>query len=193
MDLQVLFRGFVVGIALAAPVGPIAILVVKRSLSDGAVVGIASGLGVAVADAIYAAVGALGLASLGLASSGFVFRIAGGLFLVGLGARTLFSASPPRAAAGTRVSRRRAFLGTLLYTLANPISILSFAAVAASLRGDVFSLASGVFFGSLTWWLLLATVAGLLRARVSDRLFSWANRAAGVALVVFGVVALAQR
>lgn len=192
MDLQVLFRGFVVGLALAAPVGPIAILVVKRSLADGPVIGVASGLGVAVADAIYAAVGALGLASLGLASSGLFFRVAGGLFLVGLGARTFFAATP-RAAPGARISRARAFLGTLLYTLANPISILSFAAVAASLRGDVFSLAGGVFLGSLTWWVVLATAAGLLRSRVSDRLFSWANRAAGVALVVFGVLALAQR
>lgn len=190
MDLQTYLRGFAVGIALAAPIGPIAILVLKRSLEGGALVGIASGLGVAVADAIFATLAALGLAELG--SPGWLVRIAGGLFLVGLGARTFFTPAPKGDARAIRVSPRRAFVTTLLYTLANPVSILTFAAVAASLHGGALPLVTGVFSGSLVWWLILASAAALIRSKISARLFAWGNKAAGIALVLFGLFALAQ-
>jgi threonine/homoserine/homoserine lactone efflux protein len=196
MDTHVLVRGFIVGFALAAPIGPIGILVIRRSLEAGALAGLSSGLGAAVADAIFALAGALGLASLG--SSATALRLAGGVFLVALGARSLFGRARARnGEAVSPVGHGRAFVTTLVFTLASPVSILSFAAVAASLgvarRGDALALVSGVFVGSLTWWALLCGGIGALRRHISDRAIAWANRAAGGALIVFGAFALVAR
>ena len=112
--------------------------------------------------------------------------------MIGLGARTFFAPAPKGDVRATRVSPRRAFVTMLFYTLANPVSILTFAAVAASLHGGALPLVSGVFSGSLAWWLVLATAAAMIRSKISDRLFAWGNRAAGVALVLFGLFALAR-
>lgn len=193
MDTHVLGRGFVVGIALAAPIGPIGLLVIRRSLADGALAGLASGLGAAVADAIFALAGALGLVSLG-AHIG-ILRFAGGIFLVALGARTLLGRAAARTGPNApRVRHRRAFATTLVLTLASPVSILSFAAVAASLgverREDAIALVSGVFAGSMTWWTLLSGGVSAIRRRAPDRAIAFANRAAGGGLIAFGAFSL---
>jgi putative LysE/RhtB family amino acid efflux pump len=169
-------------------------MVIRRSLTDGARAGIATGLGTAVADAIFAACGALGLASAASAMDISWLRAAGGLFLVALGVRALAERRRDGAQIVARVGHARAFFGTLLFTLASPISIVSFAAVAASLgvgaRSDAVALVSGVFSGSMLWWLFLSSAVAMLRRRIPDGVLVWLGRASGAALLAFGVAAL---
>ena len=196
LDFHVALRGAVIGFALAAPIGPIGVLVIRRSLADGAASGLATGMGAAVADAIYALAGALGLAGLG--AHGAFVRIGGGAILVALGVRAFVQVRRGHSVVA-RVGHAKAFAGTLLLTLTSPISILSFAAVAASLGigsggwRAASALVSGVFCGSALWWILLACAVGALRQRMPQRALPWVHRAGALALVAFGALALVAR
>ncbi len=194
MDPRLLVRGAVVGFALAAPIGTIGVMVIRRSLEHGARSGLATGLGAAVGDALFALAGVLGLASLG--AQPVWMRIGGAAFLCVLGVRTFLE---KRSASGgvARASHARAFAGTLLFTLASPISILSFAALAATLGvargGDAAALVLGVFVGSTAWWVMLSGGVAAVRRRIPDRAITWLSRAGGAALVAFGLATLVTR
>jgi threonine/homoserine/homoserine lactone efflux protein len=202
MDPRLVVRGIVIGLAVAAPVGPVSLFVIRRTLAAGARAGLASGLGAAVADAVFALAGALGIAgaAAGLGAPAAWLRAAGGVFLCTLGARALLrrrrAAAPERERERDARGHARAFFGTLLFTLASPMSILSFAAVAASLgvragaTRDAVALVCGVFSGSALWWLALAGGVGALRRRVPAAAFLWLDRASALALLAFGVAAL---
>ncbi|HEY8073812.1 MAG TPA: LysE family transporter [Labilithrix sp.] len=194
MDPRLLVRGAVVGFALAAPIGPIGIMVIRRSLEGGARSGLATGLGAAVGDALFALAGVLGLASLGAQPAWM--RIGGAAMLCVLGVRAIVEKRRADAKV-SRVGHARAFAGTLLYTLASPVSILSFAAVAATLGvargGDAAALVLGVFVGSTAWWLVLSGGVAAVRRRVPDRAITWLSRAGGAALVAFGLASLGMR
>jgi len=197
-------RGLLVGLAIAAPVGAIGLLCLRRTLADGRLAGFVSGLGAASADAVYGAVAALGLTAV----SGFVVshqgavRLVGGLFLCGLGLRTMTAA--PQATETANLGRATgrglaaAYGSTFALTLTNPSTILSFAAVFAGLglgertgdRAAAGLLVLGVFLGSAGWWLLLSTGVGLLRRRITPAGLRWVNRISGAALVGFGSLAL---
>jgi threonine/homoserine/homoserine lactone efflux protein len=197
MDISFLLRGFIIGLSIAAPVGPIGVLCIRRTLSEGRVTGLVSGLGAASADALYGCVAGFGLTAI----SGFLvnqqpwLRLAGGFFLVCLGIRTLL-AKPSDQAAGRGLPA--AYASTFLLTLTNPLTILSFAAIFAGLglagSGTSFSSAGvlvlGVFLGSTTWWLALSTGVGLLRNRFNARAIVWVNRISGIIILVFGLAAL---
>jgi threonine/homoserine/homoserine lactone efflux protein len=202
--VSVFLRGLIIGFSIAAPVGPIGLLCIRRSLADGRAAGFVSGLGAATADAAYGFVAAFGLTAISgaLVAQQVWLRIIGGLFLCYLGARTL--TAPPAAdaaAAGARAARRGllgAYASTLLLTLTNPMTILSFAAIFAGL-GLVGStpdyapaalMVAGVFLGSAAWWLLLSTGASSLRARTTPAGLVWVNRASGAVITAFGVFAL---
>jgi threonine/homoserine/homoserine lactone efflux protein len=199
MDLSLFPRGLAIGLAIAAPVGPIGVLCIRRSLSDGRAVGLATGLGAATADALYAALAALGLTALGQAMedrSDWI-RLIGGLALCYLGVRTLRAA--PAALGESTAGRAQlagAYATTVGLTLANPATILSFAAVFAGLgaaRGDGGSallLVTGVFLGSALWWLILSGGVGLLRNRVTLSALRWVNAGSGTILFAFGALAL---
>ncbi len=200
MDFGVIFRGVAIGFSIAAPVGPIGLLVIRRALTDGRAAGVATGLGAATADALYGAVAGLGLSAVtaALAGGSFWMRLAGGLFLCALGVKAIRS----RPAEETDVDRKpaglaRAFGSTLALTLANPMTIMSFAAVMASVgvgaagAASVAAFVAAVFAGSALWWLLLAGGVGLFRSRISPRALGWVNTASGVMLAGFGVVAVA--
>jgi putative LysE/RhtB family amino acid efflux pump len=202
MDLSLVLRGSAIGFAVAAPVGPIGLLVIRRSLACGALPGLATGLGAAAADTTFALVGSLGLAgaAVGLGAHAGALRVAGALFVVVLGLRGIFERTRASAPAPSDApSLLGAFATTLLLTLTNPMTILSFAAIAAGagIAGhDVaasIALASGVLVGSAAWWLLLAGSVAALRRRVPDRALPWIGRASGVFLVAFGVHALLTR
>ena len=197
-------RGFIIGFSIAAPVGPIGLLCIRRSLAHGRAAGFVSGLGAATADAAYGFVAAFGLTavSAALVSQRFWLRALGGLFLCYLGARTLAAASvseTPQAGSG---AGGRGLLGayasTLLLTLTNPMTILSFAAIFAGLglAGTAPDYASaglmvlGVFSGSAAWWLLLSGGASALRTRFTPAGLTWINRGSGAVIVAFGLLAL---
>lgn len=196
-----LLRGMVLGFSIAAPVGPIGVLCIRRTLAEGRSVGFATGMGAAAADGLYGLVAALGLTSVTRLLTGQQrgIRVVGGLFLLYLGARTFFSRPAGEAASDGGVGLLSAFGSTFLLTLSNPMTILSFAAVFAGLGlgagvGRPISAAAmviGVVAGSAAWWLLLSGGVGALRGRFDARSLAWVNRLSGAIIVAFGVVALA--
>ena len=200
MDPALALRGFVLGFTIAAAVGPISLLVIRRTLAEGQRYGLVSGLGVATADATYGAIAAFGLSAITdvLVNARQVLGLVGGLFLLWLAWRTIRS-SPTEAATVTTARRgyAGAYLSILGLTLANPMTILSFAAIFAGfgLAGgsllEAALLTIGVFVGSSLWWIALTSVVGRLRTRLTPAVLVSINRASGVALLVFGVLAIA--
>jgi threonine/homoserine/homoserine lactone efflux protein len=191
MDFSFFARGFVLGFSIAAVVGPIALLCVRRTLATGFTIGFASGLGAATADASYAAIASFGVTALAslLIDQREWLRLVGGAFLIYLGVRTLHSIPETRAAesAASGLRLAGAYSSTLGLTLSNPMTIMSFAAIFAGLGGSGLDLVAGVFAGSAAWWLVLASVVSRLRASVTQRRLRWVNVASGVLIVGFGV------
>jgi threonine/homoserine/homoserine lactone efflux protein len=166
------FKGLAFGFVLAATVGPMWVLCLRRTLAFGAATGLASGMGIAVADGFYGAVAAFGLTAVSgfLLAWSFWIGLVGAVFLVYLGLRTLLAKPAEMGEALRPASLARAFASTLGLTLANPPTILAFAAIFAGLglaaNADYAAAALvtlGVFLGSAAWWLFLAAAAGRLR------------------------------
>lgn len=208
VDYGLFARGALIGLAVAAPVGPIGVLCIRRTLADGRLAGFVSGLGAATADLIYGVVAVLGLTALAelLVGVSFWTRLVGGLFLCYLGMRTLrerpavsaADAKRLRPAVATARGLAGAYASTLLLTITNPATIIAFAAIyaglgAASAAGtyaEGLLLAAGVAAGSALWWLLLSGVTGMLRSRVTPAALRWVNIVAGLVILGFGVAAL---
>ncbi|HEU5189456.1 MAG TPA: LysE family transporter [Methylomirabilota bacterium] len=202
--LAYFLRGLVIGFSIAAPVGPIGLLCIRRTLADGRAVGFVSGLGAATADAAYGAVAGFGLTAL----SGFLvrwqtpMRLIGGVFLCYLGVRTFLARPASRSAERESRGLIGAYLSTLGLTLTNPSTILSFVAIFAGLGlgttgaaggGDYAGasmLVGGVFVGSAAWWLILSGITGAVRGRFSPAGMRWVNRLSGAILTAFGLAAL---
>lgn len=197
MDWLLLFlKSAGIGVAVAAPVGPMSLLCMRRTLTRGWRWGLATGAGIAVGDGIYAAVAALGLAGV----SAFVLawekqlHLAAGLFLIWLGLKTFFTKDEGRVAEeGAAASVGASFLGSVMLTLTNPPTIVMFAAVFTALApttgfDPLVALATvgGVVSGSLLWWVgVVAAVSGLRHA-LGRRIRLWIDRVAGVVLAVLG-------
>jgi len=201
MDFSVLIRGVLIGLSIAAPVGPIGVLCIRRTLADGRLVGLATGLGAATADACYGAVAALGITVISglLLSHQGLIRLIGGLFLCYLGIKTFVAAPAEQIAGAAGRTVRHAYLSAVALTLTNPTTILSFVAIFAGLgvgtSGHTSSaafLVGGVFFGSALWWVLLSSGVAVLRTRIGPRLLRWVNRVSAAILLVFGLLALAS-
>ena len=202
MDLSTFLRGLVIGLSIAAPVGPISVLCIRRTLADGRAIGFASGLGAAAADGLYGAVAAFGLS---LVTNALVdqrrwLQAVGGLFLCYLGVRTWLAV--PAATSGPAAGGRgltSAWASTFALTLTNPTTIISFAAIFAGLGlgrsvggyGAASLMVLGVFLGSALWWLILSASVGLLRSAFTPHRLRWVNRGAGAIIAAFGVAALA--
>lgn len=200
MDGVLLVRGLLLGFSIAAPVGPIGVLVIRHSITNGRGAGLMTGLGAAVADGLYGLVGGLGITAVStlLVDHALWLRIGGGAFLVRLGIRTI-AGSPESAERGSSGSGpTRTFLTGLVLTLSNPLTMLSFAAMFAGLGVGVAGaggasvgwLVAGVFAGSALWWLILSTTASLARSRMTPARMRWVNRLSGVMIAAFGVAAL---
>ncbi|HYP52325.1 MAG TPA: LysE family transporter, partial [Pyrinomonadaceae bacterium] len=185
-------------------VGPVCVLCIRRTLAGGRACGLASGLGAATADALYGLVAGLGLAFVAdflVGGQGWL-RLAGGLFLIYLGAKT-FRAAPPAPDAQAKSNARdlaSAYASTFALTVTNPLTILSFGVMFAGLgaagRADGYAsallLVAGVFLGSAAWWLALSLAVGALRSKFDSRRMRWVNRAAGLVLAAFGACVLMQ-
>jgi len=192
-------KGLVFGFILAATVGPMWVLCFRRTMASGAAAGLASGMGIAVADGFYGAVAAFGLTAISgfLLAHSFWLGLVGAVFLVYLGIRTLLAKPDIRVHEERTLNLPAAFLSTLGLTLTNPPTILAFAAIFAGLglasTTDYEAAAwivLGVFLGSAAWWVLLTTVIGVFRERITPRVMLWVNRVSGTVLVGFGIVAL---
>jgi threonine/homoserine/homoserine lactone efflux protein len=188
------------GFSIAAPVGPIGVLCIRRTLAEGRAMGFVSGLGAATADAAYGAIAAFGLTMVSGAlvrQQGWL-RLVGGVFLCYLGVRTILARPADKAAAAGGSGLVGGYVSTLGLTLTNPTTILSFAAVFAGLglAGGQASypaasiMVGGVFLGSALWWLTLSGVVGAFRTRVVPGALRWVNRLSGAIILVFGLLAL---
>jgi threonine/homoserine/homoserine lactone efflux protein len=200
MDLSFLLRGVAIGFSIAAPVGPIGVLCIRRTLSQGRLCGLASGLGAATADAAYGCIAGFGLAAVSnlLVSQQTALRLIGGLFLCYLGGKTFLDNPVEKPASSKNGAITGAYASTFVLTLTNPMTILSFAAVFAGLglggRATDYAgaalLVLGVFLGSALWWLLLSGGVGLFRERLTHEHLRWVNRVSGIVIAAFGLLAL---
>jgi threonine/homoserine/homoserine lactone efflux protein len=191
-----------IGFSIAAPVGPIGVLVIRRTLAEGRTAGLATGMGAATADAIYGCIAGFGLTAISglLIDNQLWVRLIGGLFLCYLGVRAALAAPAERAADAAGTSLLGAYVATLGLTLTNPATILSFAAIMAGLGigvaaggyGAAALLVLGVFVGSALWWLILSGGVSLLRLRATPGALRWVNRASGMILLGFGLLALSS-
>lgn len=203
-------RSFLIGFTAAATIGPIALLVIQRTLRRGWRVGVASGVGVALADGFYGLVGALGLTAVThlLLDNQMILRVAGGVVLVYLGVKAFSPKPAGSAAAGESGQNTGNIFGVIssifLLTLSNPMTILFFSAVYAGLgtggeealarviRESALFFPVGVFAGSFTWWLLLASLISALRNRFQPAQLAWINRASSLLIAGFGIWVILQ-
>jgi len=193
-------RGVAIGFAIAAPIGPVGLLCIRKALADGRFAAIVAGLGAALADSLFGAVVGLGLTAVSefLAHHQTGFKLAGGLFMAGLGLKTWASAAfaiePPDHGEGMW----RDFVSTFLITITNPATIFGvmgvFAALGTSARpvglAESWLLVVGVFCGSVLWWLVLSSAASAVRTRFTPDRMRLFNHLSGALLLIFAVAAL---
>ena len=193
-------KGLAFGFVLAATVGPMWVLCFRRTVASGVLTGFASGMGIAAADGLYGAVAAFGLTAISGFLLGYSFWIGlvGAAFLAYLGVRTLLARPAEGRAEGEGRSLAASFLSTLGLTLANPPTILAFAAIFAGLGlvssadyGAAALIILGVFLGSAAWWVILATAASKLRGRLGPRIARAVNVVSGASILGFAAWQLA--
>lgn len=189
------------GLSIAAPVGPIGLLCVQRTLAGGMLSGFVSGLGAATADAVYGLIAAFGLTAISLALTDHqtAIRMGGGLFLLYLG-YTAWCAKPGSQEPSETTQTEgliSVYLSAFALTIANPMTILSFTVIFAGLLGGTNGglpaamLVTGVFSGSVLWWLVLAGTVSCFRSRMNHERLILINRISGVIIVCFGVFIVA--
>lgn len=192
-----LIKGILIGFSIAAPVGPIGLVCIRRTLQFGRLSGFFSGLGAAVADTLFGAISAFGLTLISdlLIAGRFWLHLFGGFFLLFLGSKTFLNKPFDTSKAVTHKTLFGDFISTLFLTLANPLTILSFVAIFAGVglsehQGSAPFLVLGVFFGSTLWWLLLSEGVTLFRKKISQEVMVWVNRVAGLIIIGFGILAV---
>ena len=199
--LTLFFKGLIIGFAIAAPVGPIGVLCIQRSLHDGFKIGLVTGLGAAFADGTYGLIAGFGLTAISsiLIAQQFWIRLIGGLFLLYLGIKLFLTVPQQRSAGKSDRSSWHAFSTTYLLTVTNPATILSFIGVFAGLGvgtsstdySEAIVLISGIILGSAMWWLFLSGgVALILHHRLTPAVMRNINRLSGFIILVFGVYSL---
>ena len=197
MDVSYLLRGIIIGFAIAAPVGPIGVLCIQRTLNRGASFGFVSGLGAATADACYGIIAAFSVAAVFnfLSAQKIWFSLAGGLYLGYLGIKAFRTVPDSKIEASNGMGRLSAYLSIFVLTLTNPMTIFAFAAVFAGFGfgntdGNYLNavlLVIGVFTGSALWWLTLSGITGLIRRKFNTTHLAWVNRVSGVVILGFAV------
>jgi len=195
--LTIFIKGLGIGVAIAAPVGPVGVLCLRRSLAQGWSAGMVSGLGAASADTIYGLVAALGLGWVSDILLGYQswLGLFGGLFICLLGVKTFLAKPSAQQGRAGAAGLLNAWASTFLVTLTNPMTIIAFVAIFAGLglgratgQSLYFTvvLVIGVFAGSVLWWAILASLAGLARKGMNLRRLVWINRGTGILLVLMG-------
>lgn len=200
MELEFFIKGIAIGFSLAIPVGPIGLLLIRRTLTRGRVAGLASGLGAATADAIYGCIAGFGVTLLSnfLLENSCVLRVVGGAFLCYLGMK-IFLSKPSEKRPSTEGSTLAGYyISTLILTLTNPATIIAFAAVFAAsgvahTHGHYWFtvfLVIGVFCGSALWWLILSSIVSIFHGRFESTGLTIINRVSGLLISAFGLAIL---
>jgi len=202
LEFDFLIKGIIIGFSIAAPVGPIGVLCIRRTLTEGRLSGFLSGLGAATADASYGMMAGFGLASISnfLIGQQIWLRIIGGIFLLYLGIKMFITKPSDEEVSSKRHGLIGSYISAFFLTIVNPMTIISFAAVFAGLgigtiQTDYFSsliLVMGVFVGSGLWWLTLSSTVHVLGKRFDTKRLGWVNKVSGIIILIFGFIALAS-
>jgi threonine/homoserine/homoserine lactone efflux protein len=195
-----LIKGFFIGISIAAPIGPISILCIKRTLSNGLSSGLISGLGAATADSVYSLLAIIGISKISkwLFYSIYIIHLVGGIFLIYLG-YTIFKSIPVKdAKKESRIGLINSYLSTLFLTIINPMTILSFGAIFAGVGlfnnniefGYSIFPTIGVFIGSTLWWIFLCSTINLMREKFSQNNLVLINKLSALVILGFGIISL---
>lgn len=197
--LELLLRGAIAGLAISAPVGPVNVLCVSRTIKKGLLGGIVSGLGAAAADTVYGSIAGFSITFIiaWLVRELFWIRVVGGVLLIAIGLVYYFKRPQSLGETAKRDSAGSDMATTFLLTLTNPTTVLSFLAVLAVLRlGEhrpwmlTSFLVLGIFGGAMFWWTLLALISGHFRDRFNDRAVVWLNRIGALAIGAFGLITM---
>ena len=203
--LYLILSGVVMGLIAAVPIGPVNLICIRRSFAFGPVNGFVSGLGAALGDGVFAAIMGFGLTWIAQMIEGYatIIELIGGAMMVWMGYRTLISPPVPRCAEdkpdseGTNLLR--AMASTFALTITNPVTLLSFGVMFASLGGlaggagsfhDASFVVAGVVGGSAGWWLALTTVIGLFHTKIDEKVMRMINRVCGVLVMGCGLTVL---
>lgn len=196
----IFLKGFGIGFGIAAAVGPISLLCIRSTLTQGQIAGLAIGLGAAIADAVYGMIAAFGLTfvSEALLAHQSLLRFFGGLFLIYLGLKSFFAQSDLQAATLQKKGLFNTVIGTFFLTMANPLTIIMFLAIFTSLGFDTENtnyvaaslLVLSVFIGALTWWIILTSFLKLFHAKMNQRVLRIINMGSGILIATFGVLSI---
>ncbi len=199
MEITFLIKGLIIGFSIAAPVGPIGILCIQRTISHGRKSGLYTGLGAATADGLYGAIAAFGLTivSTFLVGEQFWIRLIGGIFLLYLGIKTFTSKPSERIKSENHKSLLSDYFSTVFLTITNPMTILSFVAIFAGLglggvKGDNLSallMVLGVLIGSALWWVILSGSVSLFRSKFNISSLKIVNKISGIIITIFAIIA----
>jgi threonine/homoserine/homoserine lactone efflux protein len=196
MDFSLFIQGIIIGLTLAVPVGPIALICIQRTVTDGRFHGIFSGIGVATADSFYAAVTVLGLTIISsvIVTNQFLFRFLAGIVLIFVGMRVFMSLPSCVSTKTMHETYFKDYLSMVGIAIANPLTLVFFLIVLPGFGIVINSTAflsaaefiAGVFFGSTAWWILLCGTIGSMRSRFSIKTLGLINRVSGVLISVCG-------
>ncbi len=200
--------GILIGLVVAAPIGPVNLICIRRTFAYGQLNGFISGLGAALGDGVFAVVTAFGLTAIARLIEGYSIplKLAGGLMLLGFGLYIFNTdvtqwrdqeGSPDRE--GRSSSLWHAILSTFALTLTNPATLFGFAALFAGFGSlaresatflDAAVTVAGVIAGSTIWWFTLTSVVGIFHRHIDPDVMSNINHAFGIAVTAFGVIVL---
>lgn len=193
-----LLTGALIGFSIAMPVGPIGLLCIRNALHFGCLAAFVTGLGAAAADAVYGAAAGFGVAFISnlLDDFSFYMQAGGALFLIYMGMAIFFSKPAKAGISSESINLYRIFYATFFLTLANPLTILSFAGIYAGMGigsddlNAAWMTTLGVFLGSISWWLILSFGTALFKHKMNERTHAWLNRASGFTLLCFGLTSI---
>lgn len=196
LNLLLFIKGVAVGFAIAAPVGPVGILCIQRSLTKGALYGLVSGMGAAVADATFGAIATFGVSFVAdfLARQQYWFQLAGSLLLLAMGIHAVVAKRQPPSARVGAEDLAHDWATTFLLTITNPITIFSltavFVAVGISTGTETLSggalVTGGVFLGSALWWTVLCGGVSFAHGQLPDAYLRWIRKVSGCIMLFFG-------
>jgi threonine/homoserine/homoserine lactone efflux protein len=196
MDVSLFVQGIIIGLTLAAPVGPLALICIQRTVTEGRLHGIFSGIGVATADSFYAAVTFLGLTVISglIIAQQYLFRFLAGVVLILIGIRVFLSIPSAISAKTEHETYLKDYLSMVALAIANPLTLVFFVVILPGygvvIHGTSFLSAAefvaGVFFGSTVWWVVLCGSIGSVRSRLSGKNLGLINRVSGLLISCFG-------
>ena len=200
MTIDYFIKGFIIGFSVAAPVGPIGLLTVKRTLTEGRTSGFITGIGAATADSVYGAVAGFGLTAIStfLLTQAYWLKLLGGLFLIYLGVNSFIKQTSTKEANLKSKGLFNHFFSTFVLTVSNPSTILSFLAIFASIGiGSIkisyissLTVVIGVFIGSAFWWLILSSLVNYFKSKITNRKLMILNKLSGLLLISFGLFSI---